>query len=78
MPRHLLGDEFGNLHMLTLMTVRGQKRCSSIRWAAVSCTLSTALAYPGWVGVYVGSALRISQLVHHDEPRMMLIEEEKT
>jgi DNA damage-binding protein 1 len=77
MPRYLLGDEFGNLHMLTLLTVRDKVRALQLDTLG-SCTLSTALAYLGHGLVYVGSCLGDSQLVQiHDEP-ITLDEEEET
>ena len=73
MPRFLIGDEFGNLHMLTLLTVN--HKVVSIQFDTLgSCTLSSCLAYLGDGLVYVGSNLGDSQLVQiHDEP---IIEEE--
>jgi len=77
MPRYLLGDEFGNLHMLTLLMVN--EKIMSLQLDTLgSCTLSTAMAYLGDGLVYVGSALGDSQLVQiHDEP-ITLEEEEET
>jgi len=68
MPRFLIGDEFGNLHMLTLVTVN--ERVVAMQFDTLgSCTLSTSLAYLGEGLVFVGSQLGDSQLIQiHDEP----------
>jgi len=78
MPRYLLGDEFGNLHMLTLMMVND--KVTSLQLDTLgSCTLSTALAYLEEGLVYVGSSLGDSQLVQiHDEPIQLEDDEEDT
>lgn len=79
MPRYLLADELGNLHMLSIMTVKSSS-CNDPAAGRVvvvalqletlgSCTLATTLAYLREGLLYVGSALGDSQLVQiHDEP----------
>eukprot|EP00934_Nitzschia_sp_Nitz4_P007930 Nitzschia sp. Nitz4//scaffold17_size182527//65374//69935//NITZ4_001847-RA/size182527-processed-gene-0.49-mRNA-1//-1//CDS//3329539319//7920//frame0 len=68
MPRFLLGDEFGNLHMLTLITI--DVRVVSLQLDTLgSCTLSHCLQYLDQGLVFCGSQLGDSQLVQiHDEP----------
>jgi len=68
LPRFLLGDEFGNLHMLTLLKLRDVVFSLQLETLG-SCALSSSLAYLGSGLVYVGSHLGDSQLVQvHDEP----------
>ena len=69
MPRYLLGDEFGNLHMLTLIT-QGLKVIALQLDTLGSCsTLSQSLQYLNHGMVFCGSTLGDSQLVQiHDEP----------
>jgi DNA damage-binding protein 1 len=68
MSRFLIGDEFGNLHMLTLMTLND--KVVALQFDTLgSCALSTSLAYLKDGLVYIGSTLGDSQLVQiHDEP----------
>jgi DNA damage-binding protein 1 len=83
MPRFLLGDEFGNLHMLTLITQQQQPQplkkepniTTTNKVIALqldtlgSCTLSQSLQYLDAGLVFCGSTLGDSQLVQiHDEP----------
>jgi DNA damage-binding protein 1 len=68
MPRYLLGDEFGNLHMLTLLT-QNLKVIALQLDTLGSCTLSNTLQYLNHGVVFCGSTLGDSQLVQiHDEP----------
>jgi DNA damage-binding protein 1 len=74
MPRFLLADEFGNLHMLTLNT-QDVKVVALPLDTLGSCTLSTCLQYLDHGLVFCGSTLGDSQLVQvHDEP--ILVDEE--
>ena len=68
MPRYLVADEFGNLNMLSIMTVND--RVVALQFETLgSCSLATSLAYLGDGLLYVGSAMGDSQLVQiHDEP----------
>ena len=80
MPRFLLGDEYGNLHVLTLVTQPVTTATSaapptSNKVFALqldtlgSCTLANALQYLDQGLVFCGSTLGDSQLVQiHDEP----------
>jgi DNA damage-binding protein 1 len=71
MPRYLLGDEFGNIHMLTLITDSnsGQRVIALQLDTLGSCTLSSSLEYLNHGIVFCGSTLGDSQLVQiHDEP----------
>lgn len=84
MPRFLLGDEFGNLHLLTLLmhsaliatsTMRAPDHGRSNKVIALqldtlgSCTLANCLQYLDQGLVFCGSTLGDSQLVQvHDEP----------
>jgi DNA damage-binding protein 1 len=73
-PRFLLADEFGNLHMLTLNT-QDVKVVALPLDTLGSCTLSTCLQYLDHGLVFCGSTLGDSQLVQvHDEP--ILVDEE--
>ncbi|KAL3932751.1 MAG: hypothetical protein SGBAC_010704 [Bacillariaceae sp.] len=68
MPRFLLGDEFGNLHMLTLITQNAKVAALQLDTLG-SCTLSNTLQYVDQGLVFCGSTLGDSQLVQiHDEP----------
>jgi DNA damage-binding protein 1 len=68
MPRFLLGDEFGNLHMLTLITQNSKVIALQLDTLG-SCTLSNTLQYLDHGLVFCGSTLGDSQLVQiHDEP----------
>lgn len=74
LPRFLLADEFGNLHMLSLV-VSGPAESPTNHVQGLqletlgSCNLATSLAYLGQGLVFVGSAMGDSQLVQiHDEP----------
>eukprot|EP00980_Cylindrotheca_fusiformis_P029024 scaffold22701_cov123-Cylindrotheca_fusiformis.AAC.3 len=68
MPRFLLGDEFGNLHMLTLITQSSKVMALQLDTLG-SCTLSNTLQYLDHGLVFCGSTLGDSQLVQiHDEP----------
>ncbi|CAJ1931101.1 unnamed protein product [Cylindrotheca closterium] len=68
MPRFLLGDEFGNLHMLTLITQHAKVVALQLDTLG-SCTLSNTLQYLDQGLVFCGSTLGDSQLVQiHDEP----------
>ena len=68
MPRYLLGDEFGNLHMLTLITQNSKVAALQLDTLG-SCTLSNTLTYLNHGLVFCGSTLGDSQLVQiHDEP----------
>lgn len=68
MPRFLLGDEFGNLHMLTLITQNAKVVALQLDTLG-SCTLSNTLQYLDQGLVFCGSTLGDSQLVQiHDEP----------
>jgi DNA damage-binding protein 1 len=68
MPRFLLGDEFGNLHMLTLITQDGTVIALQLDTLG-SCTLSSKLLYLDAGIVFCGSILGDSQLIQiHDEP----------
>jgi DNA damage-binding protein 1 len=68
MPRFLLGDEFGNLHMLTLITQDAKVVALQLDTLG-SCTLSSSLQYLDHGLVFCGSTLGDSQLVQiHDEP----------
>ena len=74
LPRFLLADEFGNLHMLSLV-VAGTPETATNHIQGLqletlgSCNLATSMAYLGQGLVFVGSALGDSQLVQiHDEP----------
>jgi DNA damage-binding protein 1 len=76
--RYLIGDEFGNLHMLSLLhvmqpTTNGGNsipRVIALQLETLgSCSISSALSYLGHGLCYVGSALGDSQLIQiHDEP----------
>lgn len=74
LPRYLLADEFGNLHMLSLVVVgQSDSPTNHIQGLQLetlgSCNLATSLAYLGQGLVFVGSAMGDSQLVQiHDEP----------
>lgn len=84
MARFLLGDEFGNLHMLTLITATATTKNyksmnsgkdNSNKIAALqldtlgSCTLTNCLQYLDHGLVFCGSQLGDSQLVQiHDKP----------
>ena len=74
MPRFLLSDEFGNLHMLTLLLTNPTPNTSSLVLGLQletlgSCNLSRDLSYLGHGLVYVASHLGDSQLIQiHDEP----------
>ncbi|KAL3919428.1 MAG: hypothetical protein SGILL_003758, partial [Bacillariaceae sp.] len=68
MPRFLLGDEFGNLHMLTLITQETKVVALQLDTLG-ACTLSSCLQYLDQGLVFCGSTLGDSQLVQiHDEP----------
>lgn len=81
MPRYLLGDEFGNLHLLTLLTHSampattpttapgGSNKVIALQLDTLgSCTLANSLAYLDQGLVFCGSTLGDSQLVQiHDE-----------
>jgi DNA damage-binding protein 1 len=68
MPRFLLGDEFGNVHMLTLITHETKVVALQLDTLG-SCTLSSCLQYLDHGLVFCGSTLGDSQLVQiHDEP----------
>lgn len=77
-PRYLIGDEFGNLHMLSILYVRqptssgsnGIPRVIALQLETLgSCSISSALSYLGRGLCYIGSALGDSQLIQiHDEP----------
>ena len=74
MPRYLLSDEFGNLHMLTLLLTNTTNNASSLVLGLQletlgSCNLCRDLCYLGHGLVYAGSHLGDSQLIQiHDEP----------
>lgn len=69
MPRYLLGDEFGNLHMLTLITNAQKVMALQLDTLGSCCTLPSALQYLTAGLVFCGSTLGDSQLVQiHDEP----------
>ena len=74
LPRYLLADEFGNLHMLSIMVAGpAESPTNQIQGLQLetlgSCNLATALTYLGQGLVFVGSAMGDSQLVQiHDEP----------
>jgi DNA damage-binding protein 1 len=90
MPRFLLGDEFGNLHLLTLLTQptssaagtaptsgSTNKVCYLQLDTLGSCTLASSLQYLDQGLVFCGSTLGDSQLVQiHDEPIAVEDEEE--
>lgn len=91
MPRFLLGDEFGNLHLLTLLMhsaliqthdqqeQRGNKVIALQLDTLGSCTLANALQYLDHGLVFCGSTLGDSQLVQiHDEPIPVEEDEEYT
>ena len=68
MPRFLLGDEFGNLHMLTLITHDLMVVALQLDTLG-SCTLANQLEYLDSGIVFCASTLGDSQLVQiHDEP----------
>jgi DNA damage-binding protein 1 len=69
--RYLLGDEFGNLHMLTLL--QSGERVHGIQLDTLgSCTLSSSLSYLAEGLVFVGSTMGDSQLVQiHEEPMVV-------
>ena len=68
MPRFLLGDEFGNLHMLTLITQDHSVIALQLDTLG-SCTLASQLLYLDAGIVFCGSILGDSQLIQvHDEP----------
>lgn len=68
MPRYLLADELGNLHMLSIMTVNDRVVALHLETLG-SCALATTLAYLKEGLLFVGSGLGDSQLVQiHDEP----------
>ena len=71
MPRFLLSDEFGNLHLLTLLlTTASPKVVLGLSLETLgSCNLARDVCYLGQGLVYVASHLGDSQLVQiHDEP----------
>lgn len=76
MPRFLLGDEYGNLHVLTLLTKSTSTSTSQNNKVIGlqldtlgSCTLTSSLQYLDRGLVFCGSTLGDSQLVQiHDEP----------
>lgn len=74
LPRFLLADEFGNLHMLSLLTAGpAESPTNHIQGLQLetlgSCNLASCLAYLGQGLAFVGSAMGDSQLVQiHDEP----------
>ena len=67
-PRFLLADEFGNLHILTILMEK--EIVTGLQLDTLgSCTLANSLAYLGHGLLYVGSTLGDSQLIQiHDEP----------
>ena len=69
-PRYLIGDEFGNLHMLTLITSDKMNKVIALQLDTLgSCTLSSQLVYLNHGLVFCGSKLGDSQLIQiHDEP----------
>lgn len=70
LPRYLLGDEFGNLHMLTCDVTPQSTKITGLQIDTLgSCTISSALSYLNQGLCFVGSTLGDSQLVQiHDEP----------
>lgn len=69
--RYLLGDEFGNLHMLTLLQAGDRVHGMQLDTLG-SCTLSSSLAYLTDGLVFVGSTMGDSQLVQiHEEPMLV-------
>jgi hypothetical protein len=68
--RYLIGDEFGNLHMLTLITSDKLNKVIALQLDTLgSCTLSNQLVYLNLGLVFCGSTLGDSQLIQiHDEP----------
>lgn len=74
MPRFLLGDEFGNLHMLTLVAI-SEKIVGLQIDTLGSCTLSSALSYLGEGLAFVGSNMGDSQVIQIlEEPISMGVE----
>ena len=69
-PRYLIGDEFGNLHMLTLITSDKMNKVIALQLDTLgSCALSSQLVYLNHGLVFCGSKLGDSQLIQiHDEP----------
>ena len=68
MPRFLIADEFGNLHMLTLVMYNAKVTALNFETLG-SCALASSLAYLRDGLVYVASNMGDSQLVQiHDEP----------
>lgn len=78
MPRFLLGDEFGNLHLLTLLmhsalvttTQDNSNKVVALQLDTLgSCTLASSIKYLDQGLVFCGSTLGDSQLIQiHDEP----------
>lgn len=83
-PRYLIGDEFGNLHMLSVLFARpstnntvgaGVQVVPPLRVVALqletlgSCNVSSSISYLDNGLCFVGSAMGDSQLIQiHDEP----------
>jgi DNA damage-binding protein 1 len=68
MPRYLLADEFGNLHMLSFLTYHARVVALTMETLG-SCGLCHSLQYLGEGLTFVGSTLGDSQLVQiHEEP----------
>ncbi|EEC45658.1 damage-specific DNA binding protein 1 [Phaeodactylum tricornutum CCAP 1055/1] len=76
LPRYLLADEFGNLHMVTIVLVVDKVVALQIDTLG-SCTLATSIAYLREGLVFVGSTLGDPQLIQiHDEPIVDVEDEE--
>jgi len=68
MPRYLLADEFGNLHILSFLTYHARIVALSLETLG-SCALCHTCQYLGDGLTFVGSTLGDSQLVQiHEEP----------
>lgn len=68
MPRYLLADEFGNLHMLSFLTYHARVVALTLETLG-SCALCHTCQYLGDGLTFVGSTLGDSQLVQiHEEP----------
>lgn len=68
MPRYLLADEFGNLHMLSFLTYHARIVALTLETLG-SCALCHTCQYLGDGLTFVGSTLGDSQLVQiHEEP----------
>lgn len=68
-PRVMIADEFGNLHIVSVSIVNNRVVVALQLQTLGSCTMASTLEYLGNGLVYVGSSLGDSQLVQvHDAP----------